>query len=148
MIRAGRCRVSPAMAAPSDYDMVIVLLHIVLPISPRFCLYFCSNIISIADFIEEYNNKILGTMKKGDFMEYFLKKTKNKKGTYLQICESYYNPERKASAHRSYKPIHAFSLDQIYSGLGYIGSEYEKIIEIFQHQASKKYKFDTSSSYE
>ena len=38
-------------------------------------------------------------------MSYFLKKTKNKKGTYLQIYESYYDPERKGGAHRSYKPL-------------------------------------------
>ena len=38
-------------------------------------------------------------------MAYFLKKTKNKKGIYLQIYESYYDPERKGGAHRSYKPI-------------------------------------------
>ena len=193
-------------------------------------------------------------------MAYFLKKTKNKKGTYLQIYESYYDPERKGGAHRSYKPIgyvhelqangiedpisvfgeevqklnqeykmkkqsekerqiseespekllgyfplknlndslgckkyfdlmqtatnfrfnifdmvaaltyarvvcpcsklktylevipklfekHDFSLDQVYSGLGYIGSEYEKIIEIFNHQVALKYPFDTSHSY-
>lgn len=193
-------------------------------------------------------------------MAYFLKKTKNKKGTYLQIYESYYDPERKGGAHRSYKPIgyvhelqasgiedpitvfgeevqklnqeykrkkqsekerqiseespekllgyfplknlndslgckkyidlmqtatsfrfnvfdmmsaliyarvvhpcsklktyievipklfekHDFSLNQIYSGLGYLGSEYEKIIEIFNHQVSQKYPFDTSHSY-
>ena len=35
-------------------------------------------------------------------MAYFLKKTNNKKGTYLQIYESYYDPERKSGAHRSY----------------------------------------------
>lgn len=38
-------------------------------------------------------------------MAYFLKKTHNKKGTYLQIYESYYDPERKCGAHRSYKPV-------------------------------------------
>lgn len=193
-------------------------------------------------------------------MAYFLKKTKNKKGIYLQIYESYYDPERKGGAHRSYKPIgyvhelqangiedpiavfgeevqklnqeykkkkqaekerkiseespekllgyfplknlndslgckkymdlmqtathfrfnifdmmsdliyarvvhpcsklktywevipklfgkHDFSLDQIYSGLEYIGSEYEKVIEIFNHQVALKYPFDTSHSY-
>ena len=193
-------------------------------------------------------------------MAYFLKKTKNKKGIYLQIYESYYDPERKGGAHRSYKPIgyvhelqangmedpiavfgeevqklnqeykkkkqaekerkiseespekllgyfplknlndslgckkyidlmqtathfrfnifdmmsdliyarvvhpcsklktywevipklvgkHAFSLDQIYSGLEYIGSEYKKVIEIFNHQVTLKYPFDTSHSY-
>lgn len=193
-------------------------------------------------------------------MSYFLKKTNNKKGTYLQIYESYYDPERKGGAHRSYKPIgyvhelqangiddpiaffsdevlklnqehqkrkqsqksrqissespekflgyfllknlndslgckkyidlmqtatdfrfnvsdmvsaliyarvvhpcsksrtydevlpklfekHDFSLDQLYSGLEYIGSEYEKVIEIFNHQIGQKYKFDTSHTY-
>lgn len=194
------------------------------------------------------------------FVAYFLKKTNNKKGTYLQIYESYYDPERKGGAHRSYKPIgyvhelqaggiddpitffsdevqklnqeykknkqaeknrqiteespekllgyfplknlndslgckkyidlmqtstnfrfnvsdmmsaliyarlvhpcsksrtydevipklfedYDFSLDQLYSGLEYIGSEYEKIIEIYNHQVSHKYKFDTSHTY-
>ena len=189
-----------------------------------------------------------------------LKKTNNKKGTYLQIYESYYDPERKGGAHRSYKPIgyvhelqaggiddpitfygeevrklnrqykerkqaeksrqisdespekllgyfplknlndslgckkyidlmqaatgfrfnvfdmasalvyaravhpcsksrtydevipklfekHDFSLDQLYSGLEYIGSEYEKLIEIYNHQVSQKYRFDTSHTY-
>ena len=35
----------------------------------------------------------------------FLKKTNNKKGTYLQIYESFYDPQRRGGAHRSYKPI-------------------------------------------
>lgn len=193
-------------------------------------------------------------------MSYFLKKTKNKKGIYLQIYESYYDPERKCGAHRSYKPVgyvhelidkgiddpvsfysdeikklnseykenkrknkvrqiseespekllgyfpvknlndslgtkkylnllqtatgfrfniadlmsaliysrmvhpcsksktydeiiprlyekYDFSLDQLYSGIGYIGSEYEKIIEIYNHQINQKYKFDTEKTY-
>ena len=193
-------------------------------------------------------------------MSYFLKKTKNKKGTYLQIYESYYDPERKGGAHRSYKPIgyvhelqengivdpiafyseevrkinqeyqkrkqdekkrqissespekflgyfplknlndalgckkyidlmqtatdfrfnvfdmisalvyaraahpcsksktydevipklfgsHDFSLDQLYSGLEYIGSEYEKVIEIYNHQLGQRYKIDASHTY-
>ncbi len=193
-------------------------------------------------------------------MAYFLKKTYNKKGTYLQIYESYYDPERKGGAHRSYKPIgyvhelvgsgiddpishfqvevdelnrqhnekkkgektktisdespekllgyfplknindslrtkryfdimqtatdyrfsvydmmssliysravHPcsksktydevlpklfeatdFSLDQIYTGLEYLGMEYEKVIEIYNHQINLKYKFNTSHTY-
>ena len=193
-------------------------------------------------------------------MAYFLKKTNNKKGSYLQIYESYYDPERKGGAHRSYKPIgyvhelqaggiddpitffsdevrklnqeykknkqaeknrqiteespekllgyfplknlndslgckkyvdlmqtatnfrfnvfdmmsalvyarlvhpcsksrtydevvpklfenYEFSLDQLYYGLEYIGSEYEKIVEIYNHQISHKYKFNTSHTY-
>ena len=193
-------------------------------------------------------------------MAYFLKKTTNKKGTYLQIYESYYDPERKGGAHRSYRPIgyvhelvesgiddplsyfqsevddlnrehekkkaadkirtisdespemhlgyfplknindalrvkryidimqtvthyrfnvydllssliysrvvhpcsksktydevlpklfeeSDISLDQIYTGLEYLGMEYEKIIEIYNHQINLKYKFDTSHTY-
>lgn len=38
-------------------------------------------------------------------MACFLKKTNNKKGTYLQIYESYYDPQRKGSAHRLHKAI-------------------------------------------
>lgn len=193
-------------------------------------------------------------------MSYFLKKTNNKKGTYLQIYESYYDPERKRGAHHSFKPIgyvhelqekgiddpisfykeevkklnqkvqqknqsektrqisdesperflgyfpmknlndslcckkyidlmqtatnfrfnifdmmsaliyarlvhpcsksktydmilpklfesYDFSLDQLYSGLEYIGSEYEKVIEIYNHQIASKYHLDTSHTY-
>ena len=193
-------------------------------------------------------------------MSYFLKQTKNKKGTYLQIYESYYDPERKGGAHRSYKPLgyvhelqqkgvsdpiayykeevaklnaekkaaddakkrrliseespekyigyfplknihdslgvknyidllqsitgfrfslyelisslvysraifpcsksktfeqvipklfddYDISLNQIYDGLEFLGSEYEKIIEIYNHQISLRFPFDTSSTY-
>lgn len=193
-------------------------------------------------------------------MAYFLKKSNFKKGTYLQIYESFYDPERKGTAHRSYKALgyvheliskgiddpisfykdevvklnqqladerskekvrqisdetpekligyfplknindalgvkkyidlmqtatdfkfnvfsmlsalvysravcpcsksktfdeviprlfetHDFSLRQIYSGLEYIGSEYEKIIEIYNHQLHRIYPFDTSHTY-
>lgn len=40
-----------------------------------------------------------------------------------------------------------FSLSQLNSGVEYIGSEYEKIIEIYNNQVNQKYKFDTSNSY-
>ncbi len=193
-------------------------------------------------------------------MAYFLKKTNNKKGTYLQIYESFYDPQRRGGAHRSYKPIgyvhelqqkgiddpiafytdeakklnqelktrkqqekqrlisaespekllgyfplknindalgckkymdlmqtatdfrfnvfdmmsaliyaravhpcsksktydevipklferYGFSLDQLYSGLEYLGLEYEKVMEIYNHQVNQKYKFDTSHTY-
>jgi len=42
-------------------------------------------------------------MGRGDFMAYFLKKSNLKKGTYLQIYESFYDPRKKNTAHRSYK---------------------------------------------
>lgn len=193
-------------------------------------------------------------------MAYFLKKSNYKKGTYLQIYESFYDPERKAGAHRSYKALgyvhelqaqgiddpisfyqqeviklnqefqaakaekkarqisddssekligyfpmknindrlsvkkyidfmqsavdfrfnvfdmmsslvyarlvqpcsksktfeevipklfdsYDFSLNQLYDGLEYIGCEYEKIIEIYNHQIQQLYKFDTSHTY-
>lgn len=38
-------------------------------------------------------------------MAYFLKKTNNKKGTYLQIYSSFYDPQRGHTAHKAYKPI-------------------------------------------
>ena len=40
-----------------------------------------------------------------------------------------------------------FSLNQIYAGLDYLGMEYEKVIEIYNHQINLKYKFDTSHTY-
>lgn len=193
-------------------------------------------------------------------MAYFLKKTKNKKGLYLQIYESFYDPERGHTAHKSYKPIgyvhelqakgiddpvsfykeevaklnqefkaarnssktkqiseespekllgyfpqknindglsvkkyidfmqtatdfrfnvfdmmsalvyarlvhpcsksrtydevipklfesYDFSLNQLYDGLEYIGCEYEKVIEIYNHQIQQKYGFDTAHTY-
>ncbi len=193
-------------------------------------------------------------------MAYFLKKTTNKKGLYLQIYESFYDPERGHTAHKSFKPIgyvhelqakgidnpisfyqeevnklnqefraakqtkkaklisdespekllgyfpiknindklsakkyidlmqtatdfrfnvfdmmsslvyarlihpcsksktydeviprlfdsYDYSLNQLYDGLEYIGFEYEKIIEIYNHQIQQHYKFDTSHTY-
>ena len=198
--------------------------------------------------------------KGGDFMAYFLKKTNNKKGTYLQIYSSFYDPQRGHTAHKAYKPIgyvhelqakgiedpisfykeevnrlnqeakaeknakkekqisddspekligyfpiknindklsvkkyidlmqtatdfrfnvfdmtsalvyarlvqpcsksktyvevipklfesYDFSLNQLYDGLEYIGCEYEKIIEIYNHQIQQMYPFDTSHTY-
>lgn len=40
-----------------------------------------------------------------------------------------------------------FSMDQMYSALEYIGLEYEKIIEIYNHQIALRYRMDTSSTY-
>jgi len=47
------------------------------------------------------------------------------------------------SLHNTYN----FSYDQILDGIEYIGSEYEKIIEIFNHQLNLKYPVDTSMTY-
>ena len=40
-----------------------------------------------------------------------------------------------------------FSYDQILDGVEFIGSEYEKIIEIFNHQLNLKYPPDTTTTY-
>ena len=40
-----------------------------------------------------------------------------------------------------------FSLDQIYDGLNYIGSEYHKFIEVLNYCIGKKYKRETSNTY-
>jgi transposase len=192
-------------------------------------------------------------------MAYFLKKSNLKKGVYLQIYESFYNPDKKETAHKSYKAIgyvqdlidagisdpiayysdivaqmnteakrikeeneakqigespeiylgyfllksiydslhvsnyldlmqsvkgfrfrlselmealiysrtadpcsknrtchdvipklyesYGLSYDQILDGVEYMGNEYEKIIEIFNHQVNLKYPLDTSTTY-
>lgn len=62
-------------------------------------------------------------------MAYFLKKTNNKKGLYLQIYESFYEPNRGHAAHRSFKP------------LGYVHELIEKGIEdpiaYYQHEVDQ-----------
>ena len=71
-------------------------------------------------------------------MAYFLKKTNNKKGTYLQIYESYYDPERKGGAHRSYKPIgyvHELQAGGIDDPITFFSDEVQKL-----NQEYKKYK--------
>lgn len=40
-----------------------------------------------------------------------------------------------------------FSLNQVYDGLKYIGSEYEKIIEIYNHQIRKFFGYNTTYTY-
>jgi len=41
----------------------------------------------------------------GNFMAYFLKKTTLKGRTYLSICESFYHPGKKETAHKTYKSL-------------------------------------------
>ena len=49
-------------------------------------------------------------------MAYFLKKSNLKKGIYLQIYESFYNHDKKETAHKSYKAI-GYVQDLIASGI-------------------------------
>ena len=72
-------------------------------------------------------------------MAYFLKKTKNKKGTYLQIYESYYDPERKGGAHRSYKPIgyvHELQQNGLDDPIAFYNEEVQKLNQ--EHQKTKQ----------
>ncbi len=41
--------------------------------------------------------------------------------------------------------LYDFSLNQLYDGLSISICEYEKIIEIYNHQIQQMYQFDTSS---
>jgi transposase len=43
--------------------------------------------------------------------------------------------------------FYGFSYDQILDGIEYMGNEYEKIIEIFNHQVNLKYPLDASTTY-
>ena len=70
-------------------------------------------------------------------MSYFLKQTKNKKGTYLQIYEGYYSVEKKNSAHRSYKSI-GYLHDLIQSGLKDPISHYKAIVEQMNNEEKNK----------
>ncbi len=59
---------------------------------------------------------LYGALPGGVFMAYFLKKSNLKKGTYLQIYESFYDSSKKATAHKSYKAI-GYVNDLIASGI-------------------------------
>ena len=52
-----------------------------------------------------YNMGRRRTRRKAAAMAYFLKRTRNRKGLYLQIYESFYDPERKGTAHRSVQAL-------------------------------------------
>ena len=74
-------------------------------------------------------------------MAYFLKKTKNKKGTYLQIYESYYDPERKGGAHRSHKPIgyvHELQAGGIDDPIAYFGDEVSKLNDEYKKRKQEE----------
>ena len=72
-------------------------------------------------------------------MSFFLKKTNNKKGTYLQIYEGFYDPSRGHTAQRSYRPIgyvHELIEQGIEDPLTYFDEE------IKQLNLEKKFKKD------
>lgn len=48
---------------------------------------------------------VSGIRQKGDAVAYFLKQSRNKKGLYLQIYESFYDPEKRQTRHRSIRAL-------------------------------------------
>lgn len=71
-------------------------------------------------------------------MTYFLKKTNCKKGIYLQIYESFYDPKRKGGAHRSYKAlgyVHELQAKGIDDPISYYKEEVVKLNR--QHNIAK-----------
>lgn len=71
-------------------------------------------------------------------MAYFLKKTVNKKGTYLQIYESFYDPSKKDTSQKAYKPL-GYLHDLIASGIEDPISYYkEEILRLNQERKSEK----------
>ena len=58
------------------------------------------------------------------------------------------------SKHRTFREVipcllenYSFSYDQLLKGLGFLGNEYEKIVELFTTQVSEKYALNTNISY-
>lgn len=63
-------------------------------------------------------------------MAYFLKKSNLKKGTYLQIYESFYDPDRKQTVHKSYKAIgyvHELEAGGLTDPVSFYKAEVEKL---------------------
>ena len=75
------------------------------------------------------------------FYGIFLKKTKNKKGLYLQIYESFYDPERGHTAHKSYKPIgyvHELQAKGIDDPISHFKEEVNQLNQDFQTTKNAK----------
>lgn len=64
----------------------------------------------------------------GGFMKYFLKKTINQKGTYLQIYSSYYDANKKQGRNRSYKHL-GYVEDLINNGISDPLSYGQKLVD-------------------
>lgn len=75
-------------------------------------------------------------------MGYFLKKSNLKKGTYLQIYESYYDPQRKGGAHRSYKTL-GYVDELIASGISDPVAFYKAEVDMLNQQLSLKHTKET-----
>lgn len=85
-------------------------------------------------------------------MAYFLKKSNYKEGTYPQIYESFYDPERKGGAHRSYKAlgyVHELQAKGIDDPISFYQEEVIKLNQEFQAaKVAKKSKQISNNSPE
>lgn len=74
-------------------------------------------------------------------MAYFFLKSNYKKGTYLQIYEIFYDPERKGGAHRSYKAlgyVHELQAQGIDDPISFYQEEVKKLNQAFQAAKADK----------
>ena len=69
-------------------------------------------------------------------MAYFLKKSKLKKGLYLQIYESFYDPVRKETAHKSYQAL-GYAEDLIKKGIADPVAHYSKVVKELNEEARR-----------
>lgn len=72
-------------------------------------------------------------------MAYFLKKSNLKRGIYLQIYESFYNPDKKETAHKSYKAI-GYVQDLIDSGISDPIAYYSDVVAQMNIEAKRAKK--------
>lgn len=85
-------------------------------------------------FFIYYNNVVMFL---GVFMAYFLKISHIKKGTYLQIYESFRDKEKKCSVQKSYKAL-GYLDDLIASGIEDPISFFKKKVTLMNEQAKKR----------
>lgn len=69
-------------------------------------------------------------------MAYFLKRSNLKKGLYLQIYESFYNPDKKGTSHRSHETL-GYVQDLIESGISDPVTYYTEVIEQMNKEANR-----------
>ena len=74
-------------------------------------------------------------------MAYFLKKSNLKKGIYLQIYESFYDPNKKNTVHKSYKAI-GYVEELIESGISDPIAYYSDVVNQMNAEA-KRVRKDT-----
>ena len=86
--------------------------------------------------------------KEGVLVAYFLKKSNLKKGQYLQIYESFYNPDKKQTAHRSHRAI-GYVQDFVSSDMPDPIAHYSKVVHEMNeklHQEKQRQKEQQISS--